>query len=137
MEDKVTPVVWIQAVEKIVRKKKREFQGKKRRRKKQEEKVLKNKSFLFLFLNRLQVLVNKHISLWQSQIQKWWQMESTQDLKTVALFVFGYGILGEFVALTVGGYSLEWQTPIHVMGWGSLMYLFMDILKYCVETIRK
>lgn len=104
---------------------------------KSAEKSPKNQTFPFSYLSKLWKNINKSVHLQISRLEKFWKTDTTNDLKGIITFVVGYGILGEFVLLTFkDGWQIESQTVIHIIGVGSAIYLFMDLLKYVADTIR-
>ena len=102
-----------------------------------EKKAEKNQYFLFSFLNNVKLLINKAIGLQKSRLSRTWNSEGTKDLVGILVFVFGYGVLGYAALLTFSDrWVLGYETGLHVFGVGSAIYLFMDLWKYTIDTIR-
>jgi len=104
---------------------------------KQKKKIEKNQPFLISLLKDAKLMINKAIGLQKSRLIRAWNSEGAKDLVGILGFVLGYGALGMSVLLTFSDrWVLGYETGLHIVGVGSAIYLFMDLFKYVIDTIR-
>jgi len=131
----VTPVRWSNRITEIART--HMLKETEDKEKDLEEKCEKKQLFLLRFLNDAKLLLYKTIGIQQSKLSRTWNSEGAKDIKGIATFVVGYGLLGVAVMLTFSDkWVLGYETILHVLGAGSGVYLFMDLFKFTVDTIR-
>jgi len=101
------------------------------------EKSPENELFLFSLLNKAKLFVITKVKLQLSRLRKWWDTEHTQDLVAIVGFVLGYGLLGAAVVTALLGDVSENEFVLYVFGCGSAIYLYMDLLKYTADTLKR
>ncbi len=93
------------------------------------------------FFNTIKNSLILKIIKFKTQISQKFQTETYTELKETILSIIGYGFIVfplYYTLLTVKyPYEFTWFSILHMIGGGSLIYLFMDLFDYILKTRKK